>query len=202
MPPLSTAWCATSVVARCEGFCRQLRSQQRLVSLTPSRFSVIATSHFSESHGNERTSMEFSGEEQFTQGREELYAKLVDLEFMSKTFPGLKKVVKLEPKLLVCKLKPGFSFISGTLTNTMELVGENPPESVDVNVHGKGIGASVNVRIEIKMTPDGDGTTLAWLAKVTELGGLLKPVPRPLIEAAASKVVSDTWAAFRCNVDG
>lgn len=142
--------------------------------------------------------MEFSGEESFSHSREELYAKLTDLEFMSKTFPGLQRVEKLEDKLMVCKLKPGFSFVSGTLTNTMEIVGENPPESVDVNVKGKGIGASVNVRIEIKMTPeDNGGTLLAWQAKVTELGGLLKPVPRPLIEAAAGKVVADTWSSFR-----
>ncbi len=145
--------------------------------------------------------MEFSGEERFTQSREELFDKLVDLEFMSKTFPGLQRVVKLEEKVLVCKLKPGFSFISGTLTNTMELINESRPESVEVNVKGKGIGASVVVAIEIKMTEVDDGTALAWLARVTELGGLLKPVPRPLIEAAASKVVADTWAAFRSNLD-
>jgi carbon monoxide dehydrogenase subunit G len=146
--------------------------------------------------------MEFSGEEHFTQNREELYAKLTDLNFMSKTFPGLQKVEKLEPKRLVVKLKPGFSFIAGTLTNTMELVEEHPPESARIRVQGKGIGASVVVIIHAQLKPTNPGTTLAWQAEVTELGGLLKPVPRPLIEGAANKVVTDTWSAFRRQLGG
>lgn len=141
--------------------------------------------------------MRLSGEEIFTQDPQTIYNRLNDMQFMSQTIPGMQKVEETQPGRMVVKVKPGFSFIAGTLTLTMETSNQRPNEALTVQVKGKGIGASVVVKTDILLAPEGNGTKLSWTAEVLERTGLLKPVPQGLIEGAASKIVNDLWESFR-----
>ena len=167
--------------------------------------------------GNNVAAMQFAGEEVFSQEPEELWRRLTDLSFMARTIPGLESVSRSEPHVLECRVRPGFSFVRGTLDVTMELTEQRPSSAARMQVRAKGIGASLVVETALELTPvetgrpaPGDGTgsagtkpgtRLRWTAEVRELGGLLKAVSRGLIEAAAKKVIADAWAGFRRELD-
>ncbi len=141
--------------------------------------------------------MIFQGEEQFSIDQVDLFARVTDLNFMAQAIPDLQRIELSEPKHLVCRVRPSFAFMAGSLTLTLDLVDEHPIESVKYRVLGKGIGARVVVETEIKLSSEENGTKLAWQSEIIERGGLLKPVGQSLIKAAANKVTTDAWAAFR-----
>jgi len=145
--------------------------------------------------------MHFLGEEHFSIDQADLFARLTDLNFMAQAIPELERIELSEPKHVVCRVRPAFAFLSGSLTLTFDLVEEHPVESVKYRVLGKGIGARVVVETEIKLSSEEIGTKLAWQSEIIERGGLLKPVGQSLIKAAANKVTTDAWVAFRKALD-
>ncbi|MGE3314556.1 MAG: CoxG family protein [Planctomycetaceae bacterium] len=146
--------------------------------------------------------MQLSGTERFEQGPQLLWDRLTDLTRFATILPKLERIDRSEPRLLECRVKPGLSFLSGTLKLRMEILEEDPISSARMKITGKGIGASVVVETSIRLTADTiGGTQLDWASEVQEIGGLLKPVSRGLIEAAAEKVIADGWEAFRRDLE-
>jgi len=145
--------------------------------------------------------MQFSGEERFALPVDELWERLVDLEFLAGILPGMQRVESLEPERMVCRVKPGFSFLTGSLKLTLEVVEQHQPDTARMQVFGKGIGTSVLVETLCELEPDGDQTRLCWQGEIKELGGMLKSVSRGLIEAAAKKIIEQAWTDFRRELD-
>lgn len=141
--------------------------------------------------------MQLSGTERFAQPPDRLWDRLTDLTGFAGVLPKLERVDHAERTLLECRVKPGLSFLSGTLKLRFEIVEEQPMSSARMRIVGTGIGANVTVETSIQLQPDGSGTQLDWQSEVQEIGGLLKPVSRSLIEAAARKVIADGWESFR-----
>jgi len=141
--------------------------------------------------------MQLSGREEFTQSPDVLWPRLTDLSSFARVLPRLEKVERAEPGRLECRVKPGLSFLTGTLRLTFEVIDQAPPRSARMRITGKGVGASVVVETSFQLEAIAAGTQLDWQSEVTELGGLLKPVSRGLIEAAALKVIADGWEGFR-----
>ena len=141
--------------------------------------------------------MNFQGEEHFSIDQADLFARLADLDFMAQAIPDLQRIELSEPKHMVCRVRPSFSFMAGSLTLTFDIADEQPVQSVKYRVHGKGVGASVVVETQINLSAEEDGTKLTWQSEVIERGGLLKPVGQTLIQGAANKVTTNAWAAFR-----
>ena len=141
--------------------------------------------------------LRISGEEHFSQSVTEVWACLADDEFLAKCLPQLEKAERDGSGLLVCRVRPGLSFVKGTLKVSLDIRDQQPPDSMRICVNSKGIGASAVVETLVKLAAHDTGTQLSWNAEVTELGGLLKPVGRSLISAAAHKVISEGWATFR-----
>ncbi len=141
--------------------------------------------------------LQLSGEEQFSQSTTEILSRLTDAAFLAECMPGLESISQLKPGLAMCRVRPGLSFARGTLKLTLEVLQQQPLESVQINVQCKGIGSSATVETVVQVSEVEAGTQLAWDAEVKELGGLLKPVSRTLIGAAARKLIADGWSGFR-----
>lgn len=149
----------------------------------------------------EQTAIHLSGEEQFSQSREKLFDCLTDLTFMAKTVPGLEKIEHVEPKSLRCRVKPGFSFLAGSMKLAFEITDEKPPDEAIMRVKGKGIGSSVTIETAVKLVSENNETKLQWNSEVKELTGLSKIISRGLVEAAAKKINQETWSSFRRALD-
>ena len=137
----------------------------------------------------------FEGEQQFPLPKDEVAAKLSDAGFLVGCLSNVEQVVESTPDRAVWKLRPGFSFVRTTLDVTMEVVERKPGESARFRMTSKGIGASSTVEAALNFQSADSGTAVRWTADITELSGLLKMVPRGLIQSAASKVIAETWEA-------
>lgn len=144
--------------------------------------------------------MNFSGSEHFDAPVETVFDEITNLEVTAKTLPGLERVEKLEPKHLECRVKPKFSFLSGSMKMVFDILETDRPSSAKMRVIGKAIGASLAIETSIRLSAEGQGTRLDWSSDVTELGGLIKALSHSLIEGAAKKVVADSWSTFRTHL--
>ncbi|HEV7999058.1 MAG TPA: SRPBCC domain-containing protein [Planctomycetaceae bacterium] len=144
--------------------------------------------------------MKFSGSEHFDHPIETVFDEITDLKVTAKTLPGLEKVESLEPKRLQCRVRPKFSFLTGSMQMIFDLLETDRPTSARMRVVGKGIGASLAIETSVHLTAEGTGTRLDWSSEVVEMGGLVKALSRTLIEGAAKKVVADSWAVFRTHL--
>ena len=48
---------------------------------------------------------------------------------------------------------------------------------------------------------EGGGTAVHWTGDLTEVTGLLKMVPKGLLQGAAQKVIDDVWAAVAAKLE-
>lgn len=151
-------------------------------------------------------SIELEGDEWFPVPPAELFEKMTDFKFLIRCFPDVASVTSVEPDQLIFKVRPGFSFVKGTIENQVEWLEKVSPKKAVMRVKGRGIGSSVTVDTGIELADwlvtieSGQlvpGTKVHWKAQVHELGGLLKAVSRGLLEAAANKSISVAWSKFR-----
>jgi len=151
--------------------------------------------------------MKFSGEEEFAMQPSELWRKLIDVPFVARHLPGVKAFELSEPRRAVCKVRPGFSFLSAPLKLTVEIVqereaaDEQPSHTARMQVRGEGIAASLLVETNLELFGTNNGTKLVWTGEVTQMSGLLKTISRGLLEGAAKKVIADGWANIRRELE-
>lgn len=139
----------------------------------------------------------FEGDEAFAVPPADLYARLSDAGFLAGCLPDAE-VTAAAPDRAVWKMKPKLAFISGAIETTLTVANRVPGEAVGFAVQGKGVGATSTVETALAFRPaDGGGTVVHWTADVVALTGLLKMVPRGLIQATAQTVIRDVWAAVR-----
>jgi carbon monoxide dehydrogenase subunit G len=141
--------------------------------------------------------LSFQGEQDFPLPPAEVWAKLSDLPFVVQCIPDVQAAHHPEPGVAVLTVRPGVSFVRGTLTVTLRLLEAVAGQSIKLHGHGKGIGSSNDVEVALTLLPHAAGTRVAWTAAVTQLGGLLKAVPRGLIQASAQKAIEDVWREVR-----
>jgi len=141
--------------------------------------------------------MNFSGAEQFECSQTELWSRLADMAFVSKAIPDLDRLERIEPTGFSCRVRPRFSFLTGSLELVFELVEAAPHERLKVRSRGKGIGGAVVVESELQLSPAADGTEVKWTATIVSREGLLKPVSAGLIQGAAQRVIESFWKKFR-----
>ena len=70
------------------------------------------------------------------------WRKLSDARFLAECIPGVEKVTLDEPDRVQCVLRPGFTFVRGTLELTLEVVDRMPNTSARLLLHSKGIGTN------------------------------------------------------------
>jgi uncharacterized protein len=131
------------------------------------------------------------GEKSLLQGREQVYAKLTDLQFLVSCLPDLHQVKEVKEKTAAAVLRPGFSFARGELQLTVEKLEENPPVSARYLLKSKAIGSTSEVETIFSLSETDAGTVLHWKAEVKQLGGLLKAVPSGLIQGGAQRVITE-----------
>jgi carbon monoxide dehydrogenase subunit G len=135
----------------------------------------------------------FEGDRDFPHAADALFARLSDARFLVQCIPDVESVTSQEADRASLILRPGFSFVRGTLEVTLQVVDVVPPVSARVLLHSKGIGSSSDVEATLTLTAHEGGTRVHWTAEVKSLGGLLKMVPAGLVQGAAQKVINDAW---------
>ncbi|MBY0589361.1 SRPBCC family protein [bacterium] len=140
--------------------------------------------------------MTFHGKETFAAPAETVFARLLDMDFMAGGLSDVVSVDKKSDEEMTCKIRPGFSFLRGTLDVHFRVADKEPPRKATMSISNKGIGVSMAMETTMEVIPSPDGTTceVIWESQIKELGGLLKSVSKGLIQGAAGKVSADVWA--------
>jgi carbon monoxide dehydrogenase subunit G len=137
--------------------------------------------------------LRFEGDRDFPLDQPELFSRLSDPRFLVQCIPDVESVGGLEGDKATLVLRPGFSFVRGTLDVTLQVVDVQPPVSVRILLNSRGVGSSSEVEANLSLAAQGSGTRVHWTAEVKSLGGLLKLVPTGLVRGAAEKVINDAW---------
>lgn len=144
--------------------------------------------------------LQFEGTEDLSRPLSEVWPELSEAGRLVEFVPDRESLRSAGADEAECVVKPGFSFMSGTLDMTIRVLERKPQDEARVLFHSKGIGATSDVEVLIRLEPHGDGTRVRWNAEVKQLTGLLKLLPQGLIRAAARKVVNDVWAGVRTRM--
>ncbi len=142
----------------------------------------------------------FNGERLFRISLSQSFEYLGDASFLVQSQPD-SEIVSLSQDRAVWKLKPHFSFIRSSLETTLTIIKRIPESSIGIEIFSQGIGASSNVSIALGLTSSDEFTKVQWNSEITALTGLLKMVPKGLIQSSAQKVIEETWLNIEKRID-
>lgn len=146
--------------------------------------------------------MQFGGEELFAAPPERVYALLTDLDGLPASIPDLASSKRLDERTLEAVVRPGFSFLRGTMKLKISLVELTPPSAATLKIDAAGIGVGMKVTSQMKLEPTADGaqTKLAWQADVSDLKGLVATISPGLVRAAADQVIRHGWQQMHAKL--
>jgi carbon monoxide dehydrogenase subunit G len=143
----------------------------------------------------------FAGDRSFPQPVSAVAEKLSDVGWLVGTLPDVQ-VTAASPDRAAWRMKPKLAFMAGHLDTTMERTEHRPGEVVGFRVVTKAIGASSTVNIRLAFHDADGGTRVAWTGELAEVTGLLKMIPKGLLQATAEKVIGDVWTAVGARLPG
>ena len=144
--------------------------------------------------------IEFGGEEHFQASPRRLYELLTNLDAMAGTIPDLVSSERVDERTLRCVVRPGFSFLRGTMKLAIELADLQPFERASMGITAQGIGASMQVHSNLAISPAAAGSKLEWTAQIDQRRGLVSALSPALIEAAADQVIRHAWRQVRTQL--
>ncbi len=141
----------------------------------------------------------FEGDKSFPLPVAGVTEKLSDAGFLANCLPDAT-VSEATPDRAAWKLRPKLAFLTGSLNVEMATTAREPGKSVAFQVLAKAIGASSTVNITLAFAEAAGGTAVHWTGDVAAVTGLLKMVPKGLLQGAAQKVIDDVWAAVSARL--
>jgi carbon monoxide dehydrogenase subunit G len=140
---------------------------------------------------------EFGGTEHFAAPPARVFALLTDLDALAGAIPDLVSSEKVGAGALKCVVRPGFSFLRGTMRLAIALGECQPPQRATMTVDAQGIGLSMGVVSDLAVFAEGTGSRLEWTARIASRKGLIAAVSPSLIKAAADQVIRHAWTQVR-----
>jgi carbon monoxide dehydrogenase subunit G len=121
--------------------------------------------------------------------------KLSDAGFLVKSLPD-SEVSEATPNKAAWKLRPKLSFLTGGLDAELTAISREPGKAVAFKVFTKAMGSSSTVITKLNFRGNEKGETIVdWTGELAEVTGLLKVVPKGLLQGTAQKVIEDVWTA-------
>ncbi len=142
----------------------------------------------------------FEGDKSFPLPLAQVAAKLSDAGFLAGCLPDAQ-VSEATPENATWKVRPKLAFLTGSLNVEMTRTAQEAGKSVAYKVFAKALGASSTVTTALTFAEAEGGTTAVhWVGDLTEVTGLLKMVPKGLLQGSAQKVIEDVWVAVAARL--
>ncbi len=124
------------------------------------------------------------------------FGRLSDASFLVACLPDAESVVATADAA-TWNQRPKLAFLSGTLRVTLKVVERKPELSVAFQMLAEASGASSTTHTTLAFRGIDDATEIAWTADTVAVTGLLKIVPRTVLQAATQKVIAEVWLAIQ-----
>jgi len=142
----------------------------------------------------------FAGSRTFALPVAAVAAKLSDAAFLVGCLADAK-ITAATADHAAWRLKPKLSFLTGSLETTLDVTARQPGQSAAFKIVTKAIGATSTVTAALRFTEvEAGGTEVPWVGDLVEVTGLLKMVPKGLLQGTAEKVIEDVWAAVSAKL--
>jgi carbon monoxide dehydrogenase subunit G len=146
--------------------------------------------------------MEMSGENRIPASQEKVWAALNDPEILKASIPGCQALEKTSDTEMTATVLAKVGPVKATFKGNVTLSNIDPPNGYTISGEGKGgVAGFAKGGADVKLTPDGDGTVLAYKVNA-QVGGKLAQIGARLIDATAKQMADQFFAAFAANVAG
>ena len=150
----------------------------------------------------DRCTMEMSGENRIPASREKVWAALNDPAVLKASIPGCQALEKTSETEMTATVQAKVGPVKATFNGHVTLSNIDPPNGYTITGEGKGgVAGFAKGGADVKLTPDGDGTILAYKVNA-QVGGKLAQIGGRLIDATAKQMADQFFAAFAANVAG
>jgi carbon monoxide dehydrogenase subunit G len=129
-----------------------------------------------------------SGKEIIAAPKETLVPKLNDASFLVSCLPNVLEIKESSSEKAIVVQDTGFSFAKGRITLTISHLAENK-----MRFESKAMGGASVVDVTFSVN---DNQEIIWNAEIS-LMGILKLVPKGLIEGASNKVIATMMEGIR-----
>jgi carbon monoxide dehydrogenase subunit G len=144
--------------------------------------------------------MEMTGEQLIHASQAETWAALNDPEMLKACVPGCETIDRNSDTEYVVQMTARVGPVSAKFKGKLNLSNMNPPHSYSIAFEGQGgVAGFAKGGADVSLTPEGDGTRLAYKVKAN-VGGKLAQIGSRLVDAAANKVANDFFVAFNEKV--
>jgi carbon monoxide dehydrogenase subunit G len=146
--------------------------------------------------------MEMTGENRIPASREKVWAALNDPEILKASIPGCQSLEMTSDTEMTATVQAKVGPVKATFKGHVTLSNIDPPNGYTISGEGKGgVAGFAKGGADVKLTPDGDGTLLAYKVNA-QVGGKLAQIGARLIDATAKQMADQFFAAFSANVAG
>jgi carbon monoxide dehydrogenase subunit G len=146
--------------------------------------------------------MEMSGENRIPASQEKVWAALNDPAVLKASIPGCQALEKTSDTEMTATVQAKVGPVKATFNGHVTLSNIDPPNGYTITGEGKGgVAGFAKGGADVKLTPDGDGTLLAYKVSA-QVGGKLAQIGGRLIDATAKQMADQFFAAFAANVAG
>jgi uncharacterized protein len=143
---------------------------------------------------------EFSGAPEITAPRQQVWAKLMDPEFVAASAPGVESVVASDPTHFKVVSGLGVGSLKIHFTLEVELSDLEPGRQLKMRARGNAPGSAVDVLSHLQLEEvDGATTRLNWSA-ACEASGTVASIGTRLLEGAARRLTEQFWTDFAQRV--
>ena len=139
--------------------------------------------------------MHFEGSESFADSADRLRDYLGDAGRLARAMPDHVMTLSGRDRA-EWDVRPKFAFMAGSL-HTIAEIALRTPDDIRYRIASVGVGSSSTMDVRLSIVAKDDGTLVRWTGDMVELGGILKLVPRGMLQVAALKVIADVWIAVR-----
>lgn len=131
-----------------------------------------------------------------------VWSAILDPEVLKECIPGCQSMTGSIAEGYEATVKQKVGPVSATFTGVVTLSDIVEGKSVKISGEGKGgVAGFAKGGADVKLTPDGDGTLLAYKVNA-QVGGKLAQIGGRLIDATAKQMADQFFAAFAANVGG
>ena len=144
--------------------------------------------------------MEMTGEQLIPLPQQRVWEALNNPEILKACIPGCETIEKTGDNEYTVQMTARVGPVSAKFKGKMALSNIQPPNSYSIAFEGQGgVAGFAKGGAEVSLKTEGDSTRLSYSAKAN-VGGKLAQIGSRLVDAAASKVAGDFFAAFNEKV--
>ncbi len=140
--------------------------------------------------------MKLNGTHKFKASSTQVFNAILNPEVLKSSIPGCNSVAYASPNQVTVEITTPLPGLRGPFAVTIDIINQQAPNSLELQVLRKGRGGSVHAVSQINLADEADGALLSYEAKA-DLEGVIAIADNPI----GQPVVKNSLNSFFKNLD-